>query len=97
MKSYKSKSLTGEYDVWKNELKEFHNEDGPAIEYISGSSAGYKAWLRNNNFHKEDGPARIWADGTCQYWLLGKEYETKELWFLALTLEQKENYIWQLS
>lgn len=32
---------------------QYHREDGPALEYPSGS----KAWLRYGEFHRDDGPA----------------------------------------
>jgi hypothetical protein len=38
---------------------DFHREDGPAVELISG----YKAWYINGLRHREDGPAVEWEDG----------------------------------
>jgi hypothetical protein len=47
---------------------ELHREDGPAIEWASGT----KNWFINGKFHREDGPAREWADGT-KFWYLNGE------------------------
>jgi hypothetical protein len=31
--------------IWRNEMGEFHREDGPAIEYANGN----KEWYRDGN------------------------------------------------
>ena len=47
----------------------YHREDGPAIEYISGD----KEWFLNGQLHREDGPACEYADGTKEWYLEGEE------------------------
>jgi hypothetical protein len=47
-----------------------HREDGPAIEYVSGS----KEWWRNGNLHREDGSAVEYADGYKSWYLNGKRH-----------------------
>ena len=67
-----------------------HREDGPAIEYSDGS----KEWLINGNHHREDGPAIEWYDGDVEWCLNDVSFKTKELWFEALTEEQKKKAIY---
>jgi len=50
---------------WYNEDGELHREDGPAIEYVSGT----KEWLINGELHREDEPAIEGADGS-KFWYL---------------------------
>jgi hypothetical protein len=45
-----------------------HREDGPAIEWKSGS----KEWLLNGKLHRISGPAREWVNGNKSWWLNGK-------------------------
>ena len=52
---------------------EYHREDGPAIEFISG----YKAWYLNGEFHREDGPAVEWCDGD-KYWYLNGKFHRED-------------------
>ena len=42
-----------------------HREDGPAIEYASGT----KCWYLNGLNHRENGPAVEYPNGT-KYWLI---------------------------
>jgi hypothetical protein len=51
--------------VYRNEKKELHREDGPAIEYNNGTMLYYI----NGILRREDGPAIIRADGKKQYWI----------------------------
>jgi hypothetical protein len=48
----------------------YHCVDGPAVEYISGSSItlGHKEWWVDGQLHREDGPAIIYADGIEEWW-----------------------------
>lgn len=55
---------------WTNEIGLLHREDGPAIEYTSGS----RSWYKNGLLHREDGPAIEHVDGTKEYWSNGKKY-----------------------
>jgi hypothetical protein len=57
-----------------NENGELHREDGPAVEYSSGS----KHWCLNGKIHNEDGPAIISFDGSKEYWLNNKEYSEQK-------------------
>ena len=59
---------------YKNEYKEFHREDGPALERPNG----YKVWFKKGSVHREDGPARIFSDGTIEYWLDNKYCDEKD-------------------
>ena len=56
-----------------------HRDDGPAIEYKSGS----KAWYLNGETHRTDGPAIEWIDGTKAWYLNDKRLSEEE--FLAQT------------
>jgi len=47
---------------------QYHQEDGPAIEYPNG----YKAWYLNGQRYRECGPAIIEPDGTKKWYLNGK-------------------------
>jgi len=53
---------------WYNSKKEFHREDGPAIEWINGD----KEWCQNDVLHREDGPADEWASGYKAWYINGK-------------------------
>ena len=55
---------------YKNELGEYHREDGPAVEWING----YKSWYINGVRHREDGPAIEYSDDGKEWYLNGKEY-----------------------
>jgi len=47
-----------------------HREDGPAIEWASGT----KAWYLNGKYHREDGPAIEYDSGTKAWYLNGKRH-----------------------
>jgi hypothetical protein len=51
-----------------------HREDGPAIEYDSGT----KAWWLNGKLHRDDGPAVEWKSGAKAWYLNGLEYTEEE-------------------
>jgi len=53
---------------WHNSQGQIHRDDGPAVEFASGS----KSWWKNGELHREDGPAREYADGT-KYWHINGE------------------------
>ena len=42
-----------------NSAGELHRDNGPAVEYKSGS----RAWFQNGKLHRTDGPAVVWSDG----------------------------------
>jgi hypothetical protein len=52
---------------YRNQSGELHREDGPAIEWNSGT----KVWYLNGLLHREDGPAREFSNGTKVWWLNG--------------------------
>jgi hypothetical protein len=56
------------------EMKILHREDGPAVEYASGS----KIWYLNGKRHREDGPAIEYANGDKAWYLNSVEYTEKE-------------------
>lgn len=41
-----------------------HREDGPAVEFMSGT----KYWYINGLYHREDGPAREFYNGNSKNW-----------------------------
>jgi hypothetical protein len=47
---------------------EYHREDGPAVEYASGS----KAWFRHGLKHRDNGPAIEWASGGKEWYRNGQ-------------------------
>ena len=47
--------------------KIYHRVDGPAIEYVGGSTV----WMTNNKYHRLDGPAKIWANGDTDWYVDG--------------------------
>lgn len=76
-----------------------HREDGPAIEFPSGS----KKWFLNGKLHRINGPACEYCDqqGNIthqEYWLNGKLITKKELQLInalkpfAELLEDPQNY-----
>ena len=52
------------------EMKIFHREDGPAVEYTNG----YKEWFINGKLHREDGPANEYADGSKSWYINDKRH-----------------------
>ena len=53
MKTYKVTVNNHGIKYWYNEQDQLHNEDGPAVEYKSGT----KHWYLNGQRHREGGPA----------------------------------------
>jgi hypothetical protein len=51
-----------------NNQGQFHNENGPAIEYIDGT----KSWYVNGVRHRDDGPARVSWTGAKFWYKNGK-------------------------
>lgn len=41
------------------------------------SKNGARRWYRDGRLHREDGPAIERADGTREWWLFGRRYETE--------------------
>ena len=57
-----------------NSAGELHRDNGPAVEYKSGS----RAWFQNGKLHREDGPAVKWSNGDEEWWIDGVEYSEHE-------------------
>ena len=53
---------------WYNKIGQYHREDGPAIEYVSGD----KEWYINGRLHREDGPAIEYANGSKSWYIKGE-------------------------
>ena len=90
---------------WRDsKTKEWHREDGPAVEWADGS----KAWYRNGKWHREDGPAVEWVDGNKDWYIDGKSMTEEEFTnrnkrkirvgsqTLELTVEQIEQLLKQV-
>ena len=72
-----TKSITYEVTVDQRATKwtlngKLHREDGPAIEYASGT----KCWYINGMLHREDGPAIERADGDKFWYINDKLHRT---------------------
>lgn len=66
---------------------EFHNENGPAIEY----SAGSKFWYDKGKKHRLDGPAVVWSSGDEEYWIFDERIKNKKAFeVLSNILKLKE-------
>ena len=55
---------------WHNEKREYHREDGPAVE----SFDGIKHWMINNNHHRVDGPAFECPNGDKSWFINGERH-----------------------
>jgi hypothetical protein len=56
--------------TYRNNKKQLHREDGPAVEYKDGD----KEWWINGERHREDGPAIERNDGYKAWYLNGNRY-----------------------
>lgn len=56
--------------LWYNENGDFHNENGPALDYTNGS----KHWYINGIRHRVDGPASEYYNGTKFWFYNGKPH-----------------------
>jgi hypothetical protein len=74
MKITKTISQVGDYEIiiYKNELDQYHREDGPAKEWVGGGYNGHKIWFFNGKEHRLDGPAVIWYDGKLAWYKNGE-------------------------
>ena len=55
-----------------NAAGQLHRDNGPAVEYASGS----KAWYQNDIRHREDGPAVEHMDGIIVWYHNGRRHRT---------------------
>lgn len=68
----------------------FHNVDGPAVVFASGT----KLWLLNNKRHRINGPAIELNDGTCMWYIDGLEIGKKTVnQILNSSLKELQNYL----
>jgi hypothetical protein len=65
--------------LWRVHCKEWfqygyahRDDDKPAVEYTNGR----REWFRWNERHRINGPAVITADGSVEYWIDGRRYNT---------------------
>ena len=61
---------------YRNEQGKLHREDGPAIEWKSGT----KEWRINGKLHRIDGPAIEYSDGSKIWYINGIYYSSEEEW-----------------
>jgi len=73
MKEYKVEVYDSK-TIWFNLNDQLHREDGPAIEYKTGS----KFWYLNGQLHREDGPAIESANGDKFWYLNGQQLSESE-------------------
>jgi hypothetical protein len=56
---------------YKNNIDQYHREDGPAIIF----GTGLQLWYLNGVMHREDGPAIIYSNGNDNgYYINGENY-----------------------
>lgn len=60
-----------------------------AAHETNAKNGNSKRWFKNGVLHREDGPAVVWDNGSCHYWLNGKNLSQKE--WAALIKQSKEN------
>ena len=56
--------------IYRNEKHSFHREDGPGLEFATGT----KYWYINSTLHRVDGPAIESVDGSKYYYIMDKQY-----------------------
>jgi len=70
MKTYIVKVYPNGNRLWCNEKNQLHREDGPAVEFTSGT----KEWFINGKRHREDDPAVEWVNGDKEWYIKGKRH-----------------------
>ena len=86
-----------------NSAGELHRDNGPAVEYKSGS----RAWFQNGKLHRTDGPAVVWSDGDEEWYQNGLRHReggpaieyadgSKEWWLNGVRYTE-QNYLAQLK
>ena len=71
---YIRKDHSGTFYYKDKNMTILHREDGPAIEWASGS----KEWYLNGKPHRVNGPAVEYANGAKYWFLNGKEVSEEE-------------------
>ena len=89
--------------IWRNSKGMAHREDGPALEYASGS----KTWYIDGNLHREDGPASEHSDGEKNWYINGRLHRVdgpavedsmgKKTWFLYGNQYSFDDWLGQLQ
>ena len=74
--------------VWYYKNNTLHREDGPAIEFTSGT----KAWYINDKLHREDGPAIECANGS-KFWYINDKRHREDGPAIEYTNGYEEWYI----
>ena len=59
---------------WYNKNREFHRENGPAVEYSNGN----KCWYFNGERHRQDGAAVEYTNGDKWWYINGKQIFCKD-------------------
>lgn len=72
LQSIKTVLFDGTIDYRHPETNELHREEGPAVEYPSGT----KVWYLNGQPHRVGGPAAEYPDGTKYWYLNGQIHRT---------------------
>jgi hypothetical protein len=57
-------------EFWKDDLNEFHREDGPAVIAQKGS----KFWYKHGKYHRIGYPAIIWHNENEEWWVDGNRH-----------------------
>jgi len=71
---------------WRLPHGQLHREDGPAVEFASGT----QMWIKHGKQHREDGPAVVYHSSAREWYLNDKEYTFAEwLDLVAETPEQR--------
>ena len=71
---------------WFNDKNQLHNENGPAIEWISGSIA----WWVDGEPHRINGPAYEYADGTKLWYVDGEIYHYNQTYQKAAGISDED-------
>jgi hypothetical protein len=77
---------------WFNSNRKFHRDDGPAIEYASGT----KIWYEHSLVHRTDGPAVEWANGTNE-WYLNDQRMSFEEWLDQVDISDEDKVMMKLK
>lgn len=51
-----------------------HRENGPAMIQMLNGECFVSSWRQGGVLHRTDGPAVIRKDGSCEWWVNGKQY-----------------------
>jgi len=61
---------TREVKYFYNTEGQYHRDDGPAVEWFSGS----KEWWHNGKLHRIGGPAIDFKNGLREWWVCGMRH-----------------------